>query len=101
MPIYEFRCQDCDGLTNLLVRKVESEYTAKCDHCESKNLDRTITGFSYHKTFQLPPAAPRDQLLDKLASKQTFDETGIGITEEGRALMDAIKDDPQDPITSV
>ena len=100
MPIYEFHCRDCDGLTSVLVKKVGAAYKARCEHCKSKDLDRTITGFSYHKTWRMP-ADPRTQLLDKLASKKTYEDTGIGITEEGRELMEAIQDDPQEPVTSV
>ena len=100
VPIYEFQCSSCKGITSVLVKKVGAPYRAQCDHCESKDVERTITGFSYHRTTSLP-TDPRTNLLDKLASKKTFEETGLGITEEGRALMDAIKDNPQEPVTSV
>ena len=100
MPIYEFFCSNCKSVTSVLVKKVGAPYKAQCEHCQSNNVERTITGFSYHKTIALPPD-PRTNLLDKLASKKTFEETGLGITEEGRELMDTIKDNPQEPVTSV
>ena len=52
MPIYEFKCQDCDRLTSIFVRTPSAEYEAACRHCGSHNLSRVISGFAYHKSEQ-------------------------------------------------
>ena len=52
MPIYEFKCQDCDRLTSIFVRTPSAEYKAVCRHCGSRKLSRVISGFSYHKSEQ-------------------------------------------------
>lgn len=43
MPIYDFRCKDCETLFEALVLKGKSE--AECPQCQSHNLDQQISGF--------------------------------------------------------
>ena len=101
MPIYEFVCRDCGELTNVLVKTVGSSYEAHCRHCDSANVERTISGFAYHRTGP-QITDPRKDMLDRMATKRHFEDTGTGLTEEGHAMMDKMrKGDPSKPITQL
>lgn len=41
MPIYDFRCKDCEALFEALVLKNKPE----CPQCKSQNLEQQITSF--------------------------------------------------------
>lgn len=43
MPIYEFVCQQCQGLTELLVRNAKKEIEVRCPHCGSSELRRVVS----------------------------------------------------------
>ena len=43
MPIYEFVCQQCRGLTELLVRNTEDKIEMKCSECGSAELQRVLS----------------------------------------------------------
>ena len=46
MPIYEFKCRDCDRLTSIFVRTPSAEYDAVCRHCRGRNLTRLVSRFA-------------------------------------------------------
>jgi len=52
MPIYEFRCNGCHKKVSLLVRSVSSSLSPECPHCGGKELERLISSFAYHKSYQ-------------------------------------------------
>lgn len=43
MPIYEFRCQDCQRKSSFLVLSVRSQFERRCQHCGSPRLVRLIS----------------------------------------------------------
>lgn len=43
MPIYEYRCADCDGLTSIFVRSASSTVDECCEHCGSSDVSRTVS----------------------------------------------------------
>ena len=43
MPIYEFVCQQCRGLTELLVRNTNEPVEMKCSDCGSTELQRVLS----------------------------------------------------------
>ncbi len=43
MPIYEFVCEQCRGLTELLVRNMKDEVEMKCSDCGSTELQRVLS----------------------------------------------------------
>ena len=45
MPIYEFRCGDCNKITNYFSRKIDTESKVPCEHCESANTSRMMSAF--------------------------------------------------------
>ena len=45
MPIYDYKCQECEKISEIFVRNPGSEVT-KCPECGSENMERIIS-FSY------------------------------------------------------
>ena len=58
MPIYEYRCLTCQGVSSVLVRSTESSPELACSHCNGKDLRRTISSFAYHRSAAPRAAAP-------------------------------------------
>ena len=50
MPLYEFRCQNCNTKFNILIKNVAEPSAAKCSACGSSDLVRAISSFAYHKS---------------------------------------------------
>lgn len=50
MPIYEFKCMDCDQYLEILVMKKEDEVELVCSHCGSGNLERILSTTSHTMT---------------------------------------------------
>jgi len=50
MPIYEYRCQDCNIADSFFLRSYESPAPSNCRHCDSEGLNRIISAFTYVKS---------------------------------------------------
>jgi putative FmdB family regulatory protein len=102
MPIYEFKCRDCDRLTSIFVRTPGAEHEAACHHCGSHNLSRLISGFSYHKSEQTilqEYGAEPKRLEDYRDPRQIgrwverrFDEMGEELPEHTRKMIDSARE---------
>ena len=46
MPMYEYRCPDCDSRFEKLRRMSEAEQPAECPQCASKAASRQLSGFA-------------------------------------------------------
>ena len=46
MPIYEFRCQSCAGVTSLFVRSIGDPLSPVCGHCQSPDMTRRMSSFA-------------------------------------------------------
>ena len=44
MPIYEYRCNDCDTIFEDLVMSKSAADSVACKHCGSSNVDRLMSG---------------------------------------------------------
>ncbi len=47
MPIYEFKCSECEEYFEILVMKNEEQVEMKCPKCESANFERILSTMSY------------------------------------------------------
>ena len=47
MPLYEYRCNDCQQLTSVLVRTPSANKQPTCDHCQSAKMEKLISKFSF------------------------------------------------------
>ena len=43
MPIFEFKCVDCDQYIEILVMNKQEEVELTCSHCGSGNLERILS----------------------------------------------------------
>ena len=43
MPIYEFVCEQCQGLMELLVKNREEQIDLRCPDCGSRELQRVVS----------------------------------------------------------
>ena len=43
MPIFEYRCKKCDGITEVLVRTPSDEDRVKCDDCGSAKVEKMLS----------------------------------------------------------
>lgn len=52
MPIYEFRCNDCQSKVSLLVRSSSHCVSPKCPQCGGQQLARVMSSFAHHRSEQ-------------------------------------------------
>ncbi len=50
MPVYEFLCLRCHTVSSVLVRSVTTQVEAQCSACGSRELERLVSRFAYHKS---------------------------------------------------
>ena len=50
MPIYEYRCQSCDGVSSFFVRSVSMGLEPDCQYCQSNQMQRRMSSFAMRKT---------------------------------------------------
>ncbi|MBP8645218.1 MAG: zinc ribbon domain-containing protein [Syntrophobacteraceae bacterium] len=46
MPIYEYRCKQCNNAFEVLVRSTEEESILRCPACEHREIERLLSSFS-------------------------------------------------------
>jgi putative FmdB family regulatory protein len=104
VPIYEYRCADCNRTTNVFVRSVSSDIPAvKCDHCGSSKVDRAISKFGIGKTVKSVIEEYGDPSLDDGSeyrdprqigrwAERKFEEYGMEMPEEARDIIDAARE---------
>lgn len=47
MPIYEFKCLQCEKFIELLIMNSDEEIELKCPDCSSQELERVLSTTSY------------------------------------------------------
>ena len=53
MPIYDYKCQQCGKVSEVLVRNTEDP-AVKCSHCGSQKMDKLISA-----SYMIKMAAPK------------------------------------------
>jgi putative FmdB family regulatory protein len=111
MPIYEFRCADCNKVTNYFTRKVDLEITPACEHCGSKKTSRMMSKFgrTYSQSDIIEkygdPAqgggadAYRDPRQIGTWVEKKFKDYGMDLPDGAREMIDAAREgDFPDPV---
>ncbi len=52
MPIYEYRCNSCQGVSSFFTRSINSDLAPVCGHCQSRDMVRRMSTFAMGKTAQ-------------------------------------------------
>ncbi len=113
MPIYEFRCDDCERITNYFSRKPDPKATAACEHCGSESTHRLVSSFA--RTYSREDVLERygDPATDDKADikdprqigswvEKRFDEYGVEMPESAREMIDAAREgDLPDPVKNL
>jgi putative FmdB family regulatory protein len=47
MPIYEYRCQECKALFEIIATSAEGAQEVRCKQCDSTNVKKTISAGSF------------------------------------------------------
>ena len=50
MPIYEYRCSQCQRVNSFLILKETPLDSLQCKGCGSQHLSRVLSKFAYHKS---------------------------------------------------
>ena len=103
MPIYEYNCADCDGVTSVFLRSMRQEVSAdqRCEHCGSAAISRAISQVARLKTTQDvvdeygSPAEGgeyRDPRQIGQWVEERFEEYGLDIPDDTREMIDAARE---------
>jgi putative FmdB family regulatory protein len=109
MPIYEYKCRQCGKLNSVFTRSVDAPVNAACESCGSKELEKALSKFAYHKSeadilrdYGSEPKRLEDykdpRQIGRWAERK-FDEYGVDMPEEARNMIDAAREgDFPDPV---
>jgi len=50
MPIYEYRCLSCGGVSSFFLRAINTPLEPVCAHCQGRDLQRRLSSFVQGKT---------------------------------------------------
>jgi putative FmdB family regulatory protein len=105
VPIYEYRCSDCEGVTSVFVRSAGTEVKARCEHCDSTKLSRLISKVNRAKTDQdvldemgapgpggTPEGGYEDPRQIGRWVEKRFEDYGMDVPDETRQMIDAARD---------
>ncbi len=94
MPIYEYRCASCHKKSSFFARAIGAPVEAVCPLCGSKEMERVISSFAYHRSAQStrgeysgsPPfGAGMDYYKDPRNIgrhvEETFEELGVDVPD--------------------
>ena len=51
MPVYDYRCQECDQVTSVLTYSWQTGAGPSCRNCGGARLTRLMSGFAFHRSW--------------------------------------------------
>jgi putative FmdB family regulatory protein len=73
MPIYEYRCNQCNKEFSKLLISQREIHKVRCKYCQSRNLTKLVSSFSVHQTEE-----------SRLANFDTSKPRGDGFYKDSR-----------------
>ena len=108
MPIYEYRCQSCGGVSSFFVRSIGVDLKPACQHCQSNEMQRRMSSFALGKTAaSVHQSSPSDRAADRAAAgldyyrdprnigrnvEESFSRHGVDIPQPVRESIDAARE---------
>ncbi len=102
MPIYEYRCLGCGGVSSFFLRSINSPLEPSCSHCQGKDLQRRMSPFamgkseqSVHERFSGPGVSSKEYYSDPRSIgrnvEDTFRRQGMDLPPSVRETIDAAR----------
>ena len=100
MPIYEYRCDACAGVSTILVRSRKAAEPA-CQHCGSHALTKLISTVARRRSVgdvqdeygvPRPGEEYRDPRQIGAWVERRFEQYGMEVPQETRAMIDAARE---------
>ena len=104
MPIYEYRCQSCGGVSSFFVRSIGVDLEPACQHCQSNEMERRMSSFALGKTAasvrQKSPSVQSTNGLDYYRDprnigrnvEESFSRHGVELPQPVRESIDAARE---------
>ncbi len=105
MPIYDYMCKSCRGVTTHLVQGYTPPDDLRCEHCGSADLKKIISPAHYHSSTsdRLSSYDPRSRRSDSfykdsrnigLHAEHMLEKAGVKPTEEFKSKLEKLRTDP-------
>ncbi len=104
MPIYEYRCGQCGGVSSFFTRAIGVSLDPVCHHCRSTNMQRRMSRFVQGRTVQSVherhPSPSRASSLDYYSDprnigrhvEDSFQRFGMDLPASVRETIDAARE---------
>ena len=104
MPIYEYRCSDCEKVSSFFTRSINSPLEPVCSHCQSREMVRRMSSFAVAKTVrsvhEANPLQSGPPSLDYYSDprnigrnvERNFSRFGVEMPQSVRDSIDAARD---------
>ncbi len=96
MPIYEYRCRDCEAKLTVLVGMTSDGTEVKCERCGGKNLNRLVSRFRVGRDED----ARIDEMADRV-ERMGEPESPAQLREVMREMGKAMDEDYSDEMEKV
>ena len=106
MPIYEYRCDDCQQISSILVRSPKSAKPPVCEHCGSSKVTRKVSAVARKRSVgdvvsELGVPNPGDGIRDPRQIghwvEKRFEQYGVDVPKSTRDMIDAARDGVMPP----
>ena len=101
MPIYEYRCAACEGLSSIFVRSASSAVDERCEHCGSSDVSRMVSQVARLRTEDDvvqefgdgsgPEGISDPRQIGRWVEKR-FDDYGMDVPEETREKIERARE---------
>lgn len=99
MPIYEYKCADCEHVTSVFVRSPSSTLSPKCETCGSTQLAKMMSRVSRLRTvkdvqeeYDRPEDAYRDPRQIGQWVERRFEQYGMDLPKDTREAIEKARE---------